>query len=134
MVKTRQQNAKADANPSMIKFSQGQNDLKIKQVQELYRHAEGPYPLNLYVLPLNYSSTEAEMEKAYYSMARIFHLNKNIGLDNTEMMKIINEAKDGSEDQLLTNDASREEKHVQAAEDDISIPSDHNSDLESSDV
>ena len=61
MVKKRRQNAKADANPSMTKFSKEQNDLKIKQVQEYSRHAAGPYPLNLYVLGLNYSSTEAEM-------------------------------------------------------------------------
>ena len=68
MVKTRRKNAKADANPSMTKFSKEQNDLKIKQVQEYSRHAAGPYPLNLYSIGLNYSSTEAEMKKAYYSM------------------------------------------------------------------
>ena len=50
MVKTRRQNAKADENPSMTKFSKEQNDLKIKQVQEFSRNAAGPYPLNLYVL------------------------------------------------------------------------------------
>ena len=62
-------------------------------------------------------------------MARRFHPDKNIGLDTTEMMKMINEAKDGLEDTLRTNDASREEELVRASEDDISIPSDHNSDL-----
>ena len=41
-------------------------------------------------------------------MACIFHPDKNIGLDTTEMMKMINEAKDGLEDTLRTNDASRE--------------------------
>ena len=46
------------------------------------------------------------------------------------MMKMINEAKFGLEDQLRTNDASREEERVRAAEDDISIPSDS----ESSDI
>ena len=45
------------------------------------------------------------------------------------MMKMINEAKDGLEDQLCTNDTSREEERVRAAEDEISIPSYHNSDL-----
>ena len=107
MVKKRRQNAKADENPSMTKFSKEQNDLKIKQVQEFSCNAAGLYPLNLYVLGLNYISTEAEMKKAYYSMARIFHPDKNIGLDTTEMMKMVNEAKDGLEDQLRTNDASR---------------------------
>ena len=67
-------------------------------------------------------------------MARRFHPEKNIGLDTTEMMKMINEAKDGLEDQLRTNDASREEERVRSAEDEISIPSDHNSDLESRDT
>ena len=62
MVKTRRQNAKADANPSMKKFSKEQNDLKIKQVQEYSRHTAGQYPLNLYVLDLHYSSTEAEIK------------------------------------------------------------------------
>ena len=84
-----------------------QNDLKIKQVQELSRNAAGLYPLNLYALGLDYSSTEAEMKKAYYSMARRFHPDRNFGLDTTEMMKMINEAMDGLEDQLRTNDASR---------------------------
>ena len=83
MVKTRRQNAKADANPGMTKFSKENNDLKIKQVQEYSRHAAGPYSLNLYVLGLNYSSIEAEMKKAYYSMAHRFHPDKNIGLDTT---------------------------------------------------
>ena len=90
----------------MTKFSKEQNDLKIKQVQEFSRNAAVPYPLNLYVLGLKYSSTEAEMKKAYYSMAHRFHPDKNIGLDTTEMMKMINEAKDGLEDQLSTNNAS----------------------------
>ena len=79
MVKTRRQNAKADANTSMKKFSKEQNDLKIKQVQEFSCHAAGQYPLNLYVLGLNYSSTVAEMKKGYYSMARRFHPDKILG-------------------------------------------------------
>ena len=83
MVKTRRQNAKADANSSMTKFSKEQNDLKIKQVQEYSCHSAGPYPLNLHVLGLNYSSIYAEMKKAYHFMARRFHPDKNIGLDTT---------------------------------------------------
>ena len=63
----------------MTKFSKEQNDLKIKQVQEYSRHAAGPYTLNLYVLGLNYSSTEVEMKKAYYSMVRRFHPEKVLG-------------------------------------------------------
>ena len=60
MVKTRQQNATAEANTSVTKFSKEHNDLKIKEVQEFAAcHAAGPFILNLYVLGLNYSSTEA---------------------------------------------------------------------------
>ena len=40
-------------------------------------------------------------------MACRFHPDKNIGLDTTEMIKMINEAKFGLEDQLRTNDESR---------------------------
>ena len=133
MVKTRRQNAKADANPSKTVFSKEQNDLKIKQVQEYSLHATGQYSLNLFVLGLNDSSTEAEMKKAYHYMARRFHPDKNIGLDTTEIMKMINEAKDGLEDTLRTNDASREEERVRAAEDEIIISSDDHSYSESSD-
>ena len=63
MVKIRRKNAV---------FSKEHNDLKIKQVQEYSLHATGQYPLNLFVLGLNYSSTEAKMKKAYDSMARRF--------------------------------------------------------------
>ena len=65
-------------------------------------------------------------------MARRFHPDKNIGIDTSEMMKMINKAKFGLQDQLRTNDASREEERARATEDVISIPSDHNSDSESS--
>ena len=66
MVKTRQQNATAEANTSVKKFSKEQNDLKIKEVQELAAcHASGPFILNLYVLGLNHYSTEAEMKKTH---------------------------------------------------------------------
>ena len=74
------------------------------------------------------------MKTAYCSMARRFHPDKNIGLDTTKMMTMINEAKDGLENTLRTNDAIREEEHVQAAEDEISISSDENTDAESSDT
>ena len=61
-------------------------------------------------------------------MDRRFHPDNNFGFDTLEMMKKINTAKDGLQDQLRENDACREEERVQAAEDLILITSDHNSD------
>ena len=48
------------------------------------------------------------------------------------MMTMINTAKDGLLDRLCDNDQVREEKNVQVAEDEESIPSDHYSESESS--
>ena len=45
---------------------------------------------------------------------------------------MINTARDGLKYQLRENDELREEERVQAAEDESSIPSDHNPDSESS--
>ena len=133
MVITRQKNTKAEANPSVTKFNKEQKDLKMKELQEYAaNNAVGQYDLNLHVLGLNYFSTFAEMIKGYRSMARRFHLDNNYGFDTTEMMTMINTAKEGLQYQLRKNDALREKERVQAAEDDISIPYDHNSDSESS--
>ena len=89
MVKTRRQNAKADANTSKRVFSKELNDLKTKQGKEYSVPPAGQYHLNLFVLGLKYSSTEAEIKKAYHPVACRFHPNKNIGLDTTEMIKMI---------------------------------------------
>ena len=48
------------------------------------------------------------------------------------MITMINTAKEWFQDQLRKNDAVREEERYLAAEDGESIPSDHNSDSESS--
>ena len=56
MVYTRQQNAKADANPSKTVFSKEQNDLFIQKIQEYSLYAKGAI-LNLFILGLNQSST-----------------------------------------------------------------------------
>ena len=65
-------------------------------------------------------------------MARRFHPDNNYGVDTNEMMTMINTAKDGLLEILRDNDQVREEENFQAAEDEESIPSDHNSDSESS--
>ena len=94
MVNTRRKNAKADANPSKPVFSKEENDLLIQKDHEYSLHATVEYSLNLFVLGLNESSTEADMKTAYRSMALRFHPDKNIGLDTSTMMVMINEAKD----------------------------------------
>ena len=76
MVNTRRQNEKADANPSKPVLSKEQNDLLIQQVHEYYIHATGDYSLNLFVLGLNESSTEADIKTDYCSMALRFHPEK----------------------------------------------------------
>ena len=84
--------------------------------------------MNLHVIGLNDYSTFAEMIKAYRSMARSFHPDNNYGFDTTKIMTMINTARYRLQDQLRENDALREEEHVQAAEDESSIPSDNNPD------
>ena len=65
-------------------------------------------------------------------MARRFNPDNNYWFDTTEMMTMINTAKDGLLDLLRDNDQVREEENVQAEEYEESIPSDNNSDSESS--
>ena len=133
MLITRQQNPTAEANPSVTKFSKEQNDLKMKELQEYAANkALDKYHLNLHILDLNYNSTYKEMIKAYSSMARRFHPDNNYGYHTTEMMTMINKTKDELQEQLRENDRVREEENVQAAENESSIPYDHNSDSESS--
>ena len=117
----------------MKKFSKEQNELKMKEVRDFAANtATGQYHLNLYVLGLNYSSTFEEMMKGYRSMYRRFHPDLNCGYDTTEMMTMINMAKEGLQDQLRKNNAVREEERYLAAEDVESIPYYHNYDSESS--
>ena len=109
MVITRQQNATAEANPSVTKFSKEQNDLKVKELKEYpTNNAAGQYHLNLHVLGLNNYSKFSEMMEGYRSMARRFHPDNHYGFDTTEIMTMINTARDGLQDQLRENDELRE--------------------------
>ena len=117
----------------MTKFSKEQNELKMIEVREFAANtATGQYHLNLHVLGLNYSSTFVEMIKGYRSMARRFNPDNNYGFDTTEMMTMIKTAKEGLKYLQRINDSVREEELDLASEDVESIPSDHNSDSESS--
>ena len=108
MVITRKQNATAEANPSVTKFTKEQNELKMKELQEYAANkALDQYHLNLHVLDLNHNSTFTEMIKADRSMARIFHPENNYGYHTKEMMTMINTAKDGLQDRLRENDRVR---------------------------
>ena len=99
MVIKRQKNATAGANPSVTKFSKEQNELKMKEVREYAaNNAVGQYDLNLHVLGLNYSSTFVEMIRGYRSLACRVHPDNNNGFDTTEMMTMINTAKEGLQD------------------------------------
>ena len=82
----------------------------MKEVREFASNtATGQYHLNLHVLGLNYSSTFVEMIKGYRSMARRFHPENNYGFDTTEMMTMINTAKEGLNYLQCRNDAVREQ-------------------------
>ena len=50
-------------------------------------------------------------------MDRRFHPDNNYGFDTSEMMTMINMAKEGLQEQLHKNDAVREEERYLAAED-----------------
>ena len=57
------------------------------------------------------------MIASYRSMARRFHPDNNYGFDTSEMMTMINMAKEVLQDQLRKNDAVREEERDLAVED-----------------
>ena len=57
MVTTIQQNATAEANPSVTKFTKEKNDFKMKQCQQYAaKESLDQYQLNLYVIDLNSNS------------------------------------------------------------------------------
>ena len=100
----------------MTKFSKEQNELKMKEVRDFSANtATGQYHLNLHVLGLNYSSTFEEMIKGSRSMARRFHPDLNYGFDISEMMTMINTAKEGLKYLHRRNDAVREKEPDLAA-------------------
>ena len=63
--------------------------------------------MHYHVLGLDESSTEDDMKKAYRNLAFRFDPDKNKHSQFSNVMQIINEAKDYLEDTLRHNDAIR---------------------------
>ena len=68
--------------------------------------------MNYQVLGLNDSSTEDDMKKAYRSLSLLFHPDKNQHSQESDVMEMINEAKEELENTLRGNDAIREKERV----------------------
>ena len=121
-------------------FTREQNDLSIQRVLQYSQENEND-ELHLFVLGLNESSTEDDMKKYYRSLALQFQPDKNKHSQVTEVMKMMNEAKEELESTLLQNyeireeervhmDAMREEECVNMAQNAIIISSDDEYDSE----
>ena len=64
--------------------------------------------MHYHVIGLNESSTEDDIKQSYRSLALQFHSDKNHNSQVTEVMKMINEAKEELESTLRHNDEIRE--------------------------
>ena len=64
--------------------------------------------MHCHVLGLNESSTEDDMQKAYHKLALSSHHEKNNHLQDSAVMRMINEAKEVLEESLRYDDAMRE--------------------------
>ena len=60
------------------------------------------------VLGLNEPSTDDDMKKAYRYLALLFHPNKNLHSQVSDVVKMINKTKEELENTLHHNDAMRE--------------------------
>ena len=70
---------------------------------------EGEY-LHYNVPGLNESSAEDDMKKAYHKLTFRSHPDKNKHPQASDVMRMINEAKEGLKDLLHYNDAMREQE------------------------
>ena len=73
------------------------------------------------VLGLNESSSEDNIKKVYRSLACQFHLEKNQHSQFSDVMLMINEAKEELEDTFRNNYAMREKEHFRMAQNTIVI-------------
>ena len=118
--------------PSRTVFTQEQNTLLVQQVLQYSQLAEGD-ELHYHVLGLDESSIEDDMKKAYCTLDRQFHPDKNKRFQFSFVMKMINEAKEELENTLHHNDALREQERVCMAKNTIEILSYSSSSLSSDD-
>ena len=92
--------------PSRTVFTQEQNKLFVKLVVQYSQEKEGG-DFHYRVLGLNESSTEDDTKKFYHKMDLQYHPDINKHPQDSSLMRMINEAKEGLEDILRYNDAMR---------------------------
>ena len=79
--------------PSWTFFTREHNELFIQWVLQYSQDVKGD-ELHFFVICLNESSTDKDMNKAYYSLDHQFHPDKNQHSHITDVMQRINEAKE----------------------------------------
>ena len=89
--------------------------------------------MRYHVLGLNESSTEYDMKKYYRNMACRFYPDDNKYLQDSDVMLMINKAKEEFEDTLRYNDAMREQECFRMAQNYIDFFSDSSSSSSSDD-
>ena len=119
-------NIREVCTPSRKVFTRENNELFIQQVLKYSQDAEGG-ELHYRVLGLNESSTEDNMKTIYCTLVRQFRPDKNKHSQFSDVMQIINKAKEELEDTFSHNDAMREQECVCMAQNTIVISSDSSS-------
>ena len=104
-------NMREVCTPIRTVFTREHNELFIQQVLQYSQEQKG-YELHYIVLGLNESSIEDDMKKAYRTLALRFYPDRNQHSQVSNMMEMINEAKEELENTLRHNDAMREEECV----------------------
>ena len=126
------------SNPRRTVFTREKNDLFIRRVLQ-YSQEKKSDELHYHLIVLNESSTDDDIKKDCRSLVLRFHPDKNHHSQVTEVMKMINEAKEESESTLRHNieimekehvrmDAMREQERVHMAQNAVIIASDDESD------
>ena len=97
--------------PRLTVFTQKQNKVSIEEVIQCSQDVAGDELIFL-VLGLNESSTEEDIKKSNRYLARRFRPDKTQHLNSTDLMQMINKAKEELGDTLRHNDAMREKERI----------------------